>query len=269
MVFGATGFTGREVVRELAERKAPAIAHVRPDSPRLGEWRKRFIEMGAEVDTTAWQLEAMAETLGRTKPEIIFLCLGTTRSRIKQAAKSGKDPKTQDYEAVDYGLTAMVLEAAVKAGIKPVMVYLSAAGTGPKGMTEYARARYKTEQAVIKSGLPYVIARPSFIIGPDRDDKRTGEILGARLIDAALVIPWIFGLGKFRARFHSTSNKALAKAMVRIALDPSARKTKSSSRKNCARNYQRTGLVPATLSGMELPRREGMKPIPTGIRHSR
>jgi uncharacterized protein YbjT (DUF2867 family) len=222
MVFGATGFTGREVVRELIECKVPAIAHVRPDSGRLEEWRKRFIEMGAEVDTTAWHLEEMADSLARVKPEIIFLCLGTTRSRIKQVAISGKDPKTQDYEAVDYGLTAMVLEATIKAGIKPRLVYISAAGTGPSGMMEYARARYKTEQAVITSGLPYAIARPSFIIGPDRDDKRTREIMGARLIDGLLVIPWLIGLGKFRARFHSTSNKVLAKALVRIALDPSS-----------------------------------------------
>ena len=38
-VAGATGFTGREVVRLLVERGVPAVAHVRPDSPRLEEWK--------------------------------------------------------------------------------------------------------------------------------------------------------------------------------------------------------------------------------------
>ena len=51
MVFGATGFTGREVVRELIVRKIPAIAHIRPDSGRLQEWQKRFKKMGAKVDS--------------------------------------------------------------------------------------------------------------------------------------------------------------------------------------------------------------------------
>ena len=33
-VVGATGYTGREVVRLLREKRIPTVAHVRPDSPR-------------------------------------------------------------------------------------------------------------------------------------------------------------------------------------------------------------------------------------------
>ena len=45
-VAGATGYTGVQVVRQLAalERTPPlrVVAHVRPDSTRLAEWRTRF-----------------------------------------------------------------------------------------------------------------------------------------------------------------------------------------------------------------------------------
>ena len=48
-VAGATGYTGREVVRVLLERGVRTVAHVRPDSPHVDEWRSRFEAQGAAV----------------------------------------------------------------------------------------------------------------------------------------------------------------------------------------------------------------------------
>ena len=62
-VAGATGFTGREVVRVLLDRGVPTVAHIRPDSSRLDEWRERFEGLGARTDTTAWEKEPMSATL--------------------------------------------------------------------------------------------------------------------------------------------------------------------------------------------------------------
>ena len=59
-VLGATGFVGREVVRQLCVRGTKTYAHVRPDSKQLADWRARFGELRAEVDTTAWDTAAMA-----------------------------------------------------------------------------------------------------------------------------------------------------------------------------------------------------------------
>ena len=53
-VAGATGYTGREVVRLLSGRGVRTVAHVRPDSPRVEEWRRRFETEGAAVDVTPW-----------------------------------------------------------------------------------------------------------------------------------------------------------------------------------------------------------------------
>ena len=222
LVFGATGFTGREVARVMAGTGVTTIAHVRPDSPRLADWRRRFAKMGAEVDATAWEEKALTETMKRVQPAIIFSLLGTTRARIKKATAEGRDPQSQDYDSVDYGLTAMLLKAAATAGVKPRFVYLSAAGANKPGMSAYSRARYKTEKAVVQSGMPYTIARPSFIIGPDRDDRRMGEIFGARFLNGLLVLAGALGAKKMRDRYHSTSNTILASALVRLSLDPAA-----------------------------------------------
>ena len=59
-VLGATGFVGREVVRQLCVRGTKTYAHVRPDSKQVADWRARFGELGAEVDTTAWDAAAIA-----------------------------------------------------------------------------------------------------------------------------------------------------------------------------------------------------------------
>src|SRR5215217_2597869 len=80
-VAGATGYTGREVVRALVARGVRAVAHVRPDSPRLAEWRERFGEVGADVDATPWEEPAIRAALARWRPTHVFALLGTTRER--------------------------------------------------------------------------------------------------------------------------------------------------------------------------------------------
>lgn len=99
-VAGATGYTRRAVVRVLAERGVPVAAHVRPDSPRLTEWHARFAALGAEVDDTPWDADALAATLARRQPTHVFALLGTTRARAK------REGTTSPYEAVDYALSS-------------------------------------------------------------------------------------------------------------------------------------------------------------------
>ena len=221
-VTGATGFTGREVVRVLLERRVPVTAHVRPDSHRLDEWQKRFEEMGARVDTSAWTREAMTATLKDLAPTHVFALLGTIQARMKQAAREGRDPESESYEAVDYGLTMALLHAARECASKPRFIYLSAAGVKPGSRNAYYKARARAEQALFESGLPYCVARPSFIIGPDRDVRRPMEKIGAVVSDGLLRAAGLFGARRFQERYASTTNTALAHALAGMALDPKA-----------------------------------------------
>ena len=221
-VVGATGFTGREVVRLLLDRGIPTVAHVRPDSPRLEEWRGRFSGIGAEVDATAWDEAAMRETLLRVRPSLVFSLLGTTRARMHAARRSGEDPASRSYEAVDYGLTALLIEAAKATGLSPRFVYLSAAGVKKGSRSAYYRARWKAETLLRSSGLVYTIARPSIIAGPGRDDNRPLEAVGAVVGDRLLSMAGWVGARKLQARYASTTNVRLAGALVRLALDPDA-----------------------------------------------
>ena len=150
-------------------------------------------------------------------PTHVFGLLGTTRARAGQGLGSAV-PET--YEAVDYGLTAMLIDAAALLTPQPRFVYLSAAGVKPSRPGSYFEARWKVEQALQGTGLPWTIARPCFITGPDRDDSRPGERLGAALGDAALSLAGLLGGGRLRARYRSNDPRTLAAALVRLAADP-------------------------------------------------
>jgi nucleoside-diphosphate-sugar epimerase len=214
-VTGATGYTGREVVRALVRKRVTTVAHVRPDASRLAEVRASLEADGAVVDETRWERSAFTETIARVKPDFVFALLGTTRKREREASRAGAAPA--DYEAVDYGLTSLLLHAILDAKVTPRFVYLSALGV--EGPGAYFAARQKVEAELVPSGLPYVIARPSFITGPDRTEERPGERIAARVADGALSVLGALGAGRLRDRYSSMTAAELGGALVELALN--------------------------------------------------
>jgi len=218
-VAGATGYTGREVVRELVGQGVRTVAHVRPDSPRVEEWRERFEAAGAAIDTTPWGDAEMVYTLSTLQPTHVFSLLGTTRARRRASATRGA---TESYESIDYGLTALLIRAAVASGSKPRFVYLSAFGVREHSTNPYLVARWRAESILRASGLPYTIARPSFITGPGRDEARPLERAGAGVANVIAGLARVVGARRFAGSVHSLTGAELAAGLVRHALDASA-----------------------------------------------
>jgi len=213
-VLGATGFVGRELVRQLCVRGAKPVAHVRPDSTSLARWRTRLEALGAAVDPTPWQAAAMAARLAVIEPAQIYVLIGTTRSRAKADAVSGNI-----YEAIDLGLTRLAVEAARASKLRPRIVYLSSVGADPKARSAYLAARGQAEAVVTSSGLPWVIARPSIITG-ERDDGRAGERSAAVIGDGLLAVAGVLGGKQLRDRYQSTTPDVLASALIRLGEAP-------------------------------------------------
>ncbi len=209
-VLGATGFVGREVVRQLCVRGTQTIAHVRPDSKRLDEWRGKFGEQGAAIDTSAWRVAELAAKLREHQPAQLYILIGTTRGRAKVDAVQG-----DIYESIDLGLTQLAVDAARQAGTATRVVYLSSVGADAKARSAYLKARGKAEDIVMKSGLAWAIARPSIITG-EREDSRFGESSAAFVGDGLLALASIAGGKQLRARYRSTSPDVLASALIRI-----------------------------------------------------
>ena len=226
-VAGATGYVGRATVEAAASIAAVrAVAHVRPDSPTRATWRARFEALGAAVDVTPWDEDALAATLARVRPAAVFALLGTTRRR---GAASG-----DTYESVDYGLTALLFRAAVRAaraadgaaraadGAAPRFVYLSAVGADAGSRNPYLAVRGRFERELRAGPLPWTIVRPSFITGPDRDESRPAERIGAAVVDALLAPAAVLGARRMADRYRSITGAALAASLVRLADDPRA-----------------------------------------------
>ena len=215
-VAGATGYVGRHVVRACRDAGLVTRAHVRPDSRSLKEWQKRFTAIGATVDCSPWTEAAITAALARLAPTHVFALLGTTRARAARG-DSGSAVR-ESYEAVDYGLSAMLLRASIACMSRPVFIYLSALGASETARGEYQRVRGRVEREVLDSGLPSLIARPSFITGDDRDESRPAERVGARLLDGVAGLATAIGAGDAAARWQSMTGDELGAALVRHAL---------------------------------------------------
>jgi uncharacterized protein YbjT (DUF2867 family) len=213
-ILGATGFVGREVVRQLCVRGTQTIAHVRPDSSSVDKWRTTWTEQGATVDTTAWDVAAMTARFRETKPAQIYICIGTTRSAAKRDKVEG-----DIYEKIDLGLTQIAVDAARASETNPRIIYLSSIGADKGARSAYLKARGRAEDVVSSSGLPYVIARPSFITG-ERDESRMGEKTAAIFGDGLLAVAGVLGGKGVRDKYRSTTPDVLASALIRLGEAP-------------------------------------------------
>jgi uncharacterized protein YbjT (DUF2867 family) len=211
LVLGATGYTGKEVVRLLAEQGIPVHAHIRGDSPHIRNRIEEMSALGATPESTPWETEAIDSLFRRVQPTVVFALLGTTRKKALVAESGGQDAS---YEAIDYGLTKMAIDGAVRSGTRPRFVYLSSMGAGGRAQSAYMSARAKAEAELVHSGLPYTIARPSFITGPDRTESRPAEHVGAWVASGFLTLCGWLGGRDFRDKYRPTTATRLAHALI-------------------------------------------------------
>jgi len=160
-IAGASGFTGRALLAELARTTSGWRA--RPHARAAG----RLDHPDAVVCDPR---DVAALTAGMRGCDAVVQLIGTIRKNFDQG----------DYETIDYGTTVALGEAARAAGV-PRFLLLSSVGAGtPRG--RYLRVKRQTEEWVEKSGLTYTIVRPSFIVG---EGRLAGKMLGAFMFYSA------------------------------------------------------------------------------------
>ena len=228
LVAGATGYTGREVVRLLRARKVHVVAHVRPDSSRLDQWRRKWEPLGVTMDTTPWEADAITSMIKERAPDVVFGLLGTTRARANREAKQGVPKDANSYERVDYGMTKMLIDGMVAADSAGRFVYLSALGVktagqgGKEPANPYMSVRYRIESELEAGPLAWTAIRPAIISGPDRDEHRLGEEMGKVVGDALLGFLGALGAKDTKARYALITATDLAAGMIHHALAPSS-----------------------------------------------
>jgi NADH dehydrogenase len=168
-VTGAAGFVGKSLVPELlgAGHEVRALVHDRTSNVPGAEVRRGDVRDSAGI-------HALVE--GCTA--VIHLAPGLRA--------------TPDLETTIVEGTKTVVAAAREAGVQRVVV-LSCLGAQAASHYPFYEAKWKAEQIVRGSGLPYVILRPSLILGPG--DGITAQLAGQLRSFPAVAVP---GSGRHR-----------------------------------------------------------------------
>ncbi|RFB05769.1 complex I NDUFA9 subunit family protein [Parvularcula marina] len=151
-VFGASGFVGRHVVRELASRGWRVRAAVR--RPANANYLRPLGKLG-QVD--------IVQANVRYRPSISAALDGA--SAVVNLTGILANQGRNKFDAVHAAGARNVAEMATKAGITRI-VHISAIGANANSESDYARSKAEGEEAFREYAPNAVILRPSIIFGP-------------------------------------------------------------------------------------------------------
>ncbi len=195
LVTGATGFVGRQVVKALSSRgvSVRALAHTLGREQVLHE-SKVEVSYGNVGDPAA--LKAALHGVD-TVVHLVAVIREKGRATFEEVNRKGSEN---------------LVAAAGEAGVKQ-FVHLSALGAGDNLSYSYLYSKWRAEQYIIESGIPYTIIRPSLMFGPG--DEFINTLAG--LVRAFPVVP-VAGSG--RTPYQPLSVDDLARCVANAVGNP-------------------------------------------------
>ena len=179
-VFGASGFIGRNIVRELAKRGARVNAVCR--DVEKAKFLKPMGVVGQVTPMRAEVTDASAIARAVNGASIVINLVGILH-------QSGRNT----FDAVQGTAPGLIAKAAKDAGAE-AMVHVSAIGADANSASQYARSKAAGEQAVRAAFPEAVILRPSVVFGAN--DSFFNKFAALALISP--VLPLIGGETKFQ-----------------------------------------------------------------------
>lgn len=152
LITGATGFVGREVLRQARAAGHELRALVRRLNSATA--RAAAAQFGAELRAGDVLDRATLAGVAEGCDAVIHL--------VGIISEAGR----QTFENVHLRATENILAAVRDAGV-PRHVQMSALGTRPNAVARYHQTKWRAEEAVRASGLAWTILRPSLIFGPE------------------------------------------------------------------------------------------------------
>jgi len=206
VIAGATGLIGRELTRQLHERSGVSFTALVRKTGILSNLSDRVQEVLFDFDDPASYAR-----LGEEIPCDVLLCaLGTTLKKVGSR---------EAFRKVDLEYPRALMNRAASLEPMPVFGLVSSVGAAqPKGF--YLQTKAEVEKALLDSGLPYVIVRPSLLLG-DREEFRLGERLAAILLAKPyLALARTFAPHAPRVwKYAPIEASKVAEALLRVCVD--------------------------------------------------
>lgn len=172
VVFGGSGFIGKQVVRALTKRGYRVRIAIR--RPHLGAELRVMGDVG--------QVQLVQANV--RFPQSIDAALEEAHA-VVNLVSTMYESGNQNFETLNVEAAQAIAEAAAKRGITRI-VQMSALGAAPKG-ARYARSKYRGERAVLAAAPTATILRPSVVFGPE-------DTFFNRFAEMARN-PWLYGMG--------------------------------------------------------------------------
>ena len=149
LVAGGTGFIGSNIVKELVKRnhKVKTLVHTGTNLSRLKNLNLEY----ANGDIT--DINSLDKPF--TDVKIVYNVVGIIQ-----------ETKRANFDSIHVLGTKNLIEMSNKSGVE-YFVHISSLGTRPNAVSRYHQSKWKAEQSVVSSGIPYTIFRPSVVFGPD------------------------------------------------------------------------------------------------------
>ena len=200
VVFGGSGFVGRNVVRELAKRGWRVRVAVR--RPHLAQFLRPMGAVG-QVQLAQANIRFPGSVTDALKGADAVINL------VGILSQSGR----QNFEAVQAEGAATIAALAAEAGIER-FVQISAIGADPFGKSHYARTKGEGEEAVRAAVPTATILRPSIVFG--QEDAFFNKF--AAMANFLPALPLIGGgKTKFQPIYVDDVADAICEALVRPA----------------------------------------------------
>jgi len=197
LVTGATGFVGRQVVRELLARGLRPVCLVRSPEKLYRQHRQVDPDRLTAVVGSLSHSSALRQAADLSQAAIHLV--GIILERRLQG---------QTFRKVHVAGTRHIVDAIEQAGIKRY-VHMSALGTRPNAVTPYHRTKWEAEEYIRRSGLAWTLFRPSLIHGA------SGEFMQLmRRFMCGLMPPVIPYFGSGEAKLQPVSVKDVAYCLV-------------------------------------------------------
>ncbi|MEX0644946.1 MAG: complex I NDUFA9 subunit family protein, partial [Parvularculaceae bacterium] len=201
VVFGGSGFIGRNVVRELAKRGWRVRVAVR--RPHLALFLRPMGVVG--------QIQ-LAQANIRYRPSVAEALKGA--DAVVNLVGILRQSGAQRFRSVQTAGARMIADLAAQAGAER-LVHISSIGADAKGESLYARTKGEGEIAVREAFRKATIMRPSIVVGPEDDFFN-------KFASMALMTPALPLIGGGATRFQPVYVDDIADAICEALVRPEA-----------------------------------------------